>query len=92
LKNPTLFDLPIREVDRFVSAELEHGMHAKVGETYVVQRIGSEYVVTDGLTRIAHIPHPPLDMTEALATAGGYAEAVAQRISAFGGSMELYLK
>jgi len=92
LKTPTLLDLTINESARVVTAELIPGAQAKIGDTFIVERVDDGFTVTDGLRPIGRVAKPAAETAAAVAGGSGYAEGVVEHIGLFGDTMELRLK
>jgi hypothetical protein len=92
MKEPTLLDLTISEVARVLTAELFPGARVNIGDSYIVEPAGNDLIVSRGLCPIGRITKPPSESLTAIATCGGYAEGVIERVSLFGDTTEVRLK
>ena len=92
LMAPTLFDLTMNDACHSLTADLSSGAEVKVGDSFIVQRVGDALVITDGLRAIGQIGNPSTDTIAAVTSACGYAEGIIQHVSLFGGSAEISLR
>lgn len=92
MKTPTLFDLTISEGLRILTAELLPDSHVKVGDSYIVEPVGEDLIISRGWCPVGRITKPPAESLALIADYGGYAEGVIERVGLFGDSMEVSLK
>lgn len=84
-KQPGLFDVRLGEDVRVVTATLAPDCKPHAGATVIVQTNGAgEMVVHDGLRQVGRIAHPPAGIAAALAAQHGVAQAIVDRVGAFG--------
>jgi hypothetical protein len=92
MKTPTLLDLTISEGSRILTAELLPNVHVKVGDSYVVEPVGDDLIISSGLCPIGRITNPPAESLAAIAKYGGYAEGMIERVGLFDDSAEVSLR
>lgn len=92
MKTPTLLDLTISEGLRVLAAELLPDSHVKVGDSFIVEPVGEDLIISRGRCPVGRITKPPPESLTAIADYGGYAEGVIERVGLFGDSAEVTLK
>ena len=84
-KTPNLLDVHLGEEARVVTAKLASGCAPQAGASVVIQNNErGEMVVLQGLRQVGRVSDPPSGITAALAARHGMAEAIVDRVGAFG--------
>jgi hypothetical protein len=92
LKEPSLFDLAIKDGGCTITATLAPNASAKVGDVCIVESKASGLSVTNGLQTIAAITNPRQDVVAAVMSSCGCTLATVKRVGLFGDTVELAFK
>ncbi|MCU1295175.1 MAG: hypothetical protein JWP08_4025 [Bryobacterales bacterium] len=90
LRQPTLLDMHLTEVQRLITADcLPSSRAISVGDELCIQEDGDSIAVLNCQTRVGIIKNPPADVQEALRGAFGIAAVQVVRLGTFGDSADL---
>jgi hypothetical protein len=92
LKRPTLFDLPIRNDAKTVTASLTSGVCAQVGASFLLQLIDERLVLFDGLRIVGSVDDLPNDLKRVVADSCGVSSGIVERVGVFGDTVEVSLQ
>jgi hypothetical protein len=86
---PGLFDIEVATNVRIATAALSTDASLQAGAAVIVQRLGQELVVFEGLRPLGKILNPPPSMTVALDACHGLTQGVVDRVGGLGQTAEI---
>lgn len=89
LATPDLFTRQPDCSDRTVAASLLDNHQLQEGDTVIIQATGSDLIVMQGLSAVAQVINPPLDLVNAINISCGLAQGIVEHVYEISGVVNI---